>query len=419
MIKKFLWATLANFAVGPDAGLPSKVAPITTDRENGFRRDGSVDAGKLNYMFGEIGDKLQSVARGALRSGISSFTINGAVHGLEYLRDMRSFAGFISSAGNLRTVLANAHMSGHMNGATGGAVAYAEYPFSTYVNHTGPLGGVKGALFTYSASSHVVQSLDNETALTTAASSFVPVAATSYKDIAFNGDSDVYIVEGGSFIRGNSSGVWSKFAASGDVAAGRYVDSFLGPSASEGKTIVFAQDTIDKVGYISGSSFTGFTLTVNGGAGAPSTWGTRWFSRPVWDSENSRWIVQAGDLSQIAFGGIKWYAVTSGNEITPISAACSYVAGQGVAEVAPGCLAALVVHATGSGPLLVPEVILSFDGGVTWEHTGIRFSSKVASAAAFRDAGILKTDGTVIGATVSGSSEYLSVGPFGTLGAIV
>ncbi len=419
MIKKFLWATLANFAVGPDAGLPSKVAPITTDRENGFRRDGSVDAGKLNYMFGEIGDKLQSVARGALRSGISSFTINGGVYGLEYLRDMRSFAGFISSAGNLRTVLANAHMSGHMNGATGGAVAYAEYPFSTYVNHTGPLGGVKGALFTYSASSHVVQSLDNETALTTAASSFVPVAATSYKDIAFNGDSDVYIVEGGSFIRGNSLGVWSKFAASGDVAAGRYVDSFLGPSASEGKTIVFAQDTVDKVGYISGSSFTGFTLTVNGGAGAPSTWGTRWFSRPVWDSENSRWIVQAGDLSQIALGGIKWYAVTSEDEITPISAACSYVAGQGVAEVAPGCLAALVVHATGSGPLLVPEVILSFDGGVTWEHTGIRFSSKVASAAAFRDAGILKTDGTVIGATVSGSSEYLSVGPFGTLGAIV
>lgn len=419
MIKKFLWATLANFAVGPDAGLPSKVAPITTDRENGFRRDGSADAGKLNYMFGEIGDKLQSVARGALRSGISSFALNGAVHGLEYLRDMRSFAGFISSAGNLRTVLANAHMSGHTNGATGGAVAYATYPFSTYVNHTGPLGGVKGALFTYSGASHVVQSLDNETALTTAASSFVPVAATSYKDIAFDGVQNVYIVEGGSFIRGNSSGVWSQFAASGDVAAGRYVDGFLGPSASEGKVIIFAQDTIDKVGYIEGSSFTEFTLTVNGGAGSPSTWGARWFSRPVWDSENSRWIVQAGDLAQIAIGGIRWYAVTAEDEITPISDPCSYVAGQGVAEVAPGCLAALVAHATGSGPLLVPEIVLSFDGGATWEHTGIRFSSKVASAADFRDAGILKTDGTVLGATVSGSFEYLSAGPFGTLGAIV
>lgn len=419
MIKKFLWATLANFAVGPDVGSPTKVAPITTDRTNGFRRDGSADAGKINYLLGELGDKLQSVAYAATRSGISSFTINGGVHGLEILRDMRSFAGFISSAGNLRTVLANAHMSAHTNGATGGTVAFAKYPFSTYVNHTGPLGGVKGALFTYSGASHVVQSLDNETALTAAASSFVPVAAMSYKDIAFDGLQNVYIVEGGSFIRGNSSGVWSQFAASGDVAAGCYVNSFLGPSASSGKVILFAQHTVNKVGYISGSSFTDFALTVNGGAGAPSTWGTRWFSRPVWDSENSRWIVQAGDLAQIAFGGIRWYAVTAEDAITPISDPCSYVAGQGVAEVAPGCLAALVVHAAGSGPLLVPEVILSFDGGATWEHTGARFSAKVASAAAFRDAGVLKTDGRVIGATVAESFEYLSMGPFGTLGAII
>lgn len=417
MIRKFFWATLANFAVGPDTGSPTKVAPITTDRDNGFRRDGSADAGKINHIFGDIGDRLHKAAWQGVRSGVSSFTINGGVRGLGYLRDMRSWAGFISSAGNLRNVLANAHMSAHTNGATGGAVAFASYPFSTYVDHTGPLGGVKGILSTYSAVSHVVQVLDNETALTAATSSFVPVAATSYKDIAFDDIENVYIVEGGSFIRGNSSGVWSQFAASGNVAAGRYVDSFLGPSASAGKTILFANDTVDKVGYIGGSSFTEFDLTVLGGVGAPSTWGTRWFSRPVWDTLNSRWIVQAGDLSQIAFGGIKWYAVTSEDTITPISAACSYVVGQGVAEVSPGVIAALAVHATGNGPLLVPEVILSFDGGATWEHTGARFSNKAASAAAFRDAGQLKTDGKVIGATHD--NEYLSLGPWDSLGAMI
>jgi hypothetical protein len=413
MIKKFLWATLANFAVGPDAGLPSKVAPITTDRENGFRRDGSADAGKLNYLFNEVGDKLQKAAWIGAKTSRTSFTHHGSVVALERLPDIQSWAGFVDDgAGKMRALLGNNSISAHTSGVTGGTVTFTDYVYSTYVNHAGPLGA-KGALFVSSGTSTAMQLLDNDIARTSPPTSFVPVAATSLKDVAFDGADSVYIVEGASFIRGSAAGVWSQFAASGNVAAGHYSSALLGPSAGAGKTIIFASSGSNSIGYISGTSFTEQTIIVNGGAGLPGTWVTRWFSRPVWDSLNSRWIVQAGDASGMA--NIKWYAVTSEDTITPISSACNYLVGQGVAEVIPGVLAALAMSPT-AGLAMVPEIILSFDGGATWHRTGARMGAAAASAAAFRTAGRLKASANAIAATHAG--EYLVLGPWDSQGLI-
>lgn len=411
MWREFLWATLTNFALGPDAGSPTKVSP--TDRENGFRRDTSVDSGVINYLFSELGSRLQKAAWIGAKTSRTSFTQHGSVVSLERLPDIHSWAGFVDDgAGKMRAVLGNDSISAHTSGVTGGTVTFADYVYSTYVNHAGPLGA-KGALFISSGTSTAMQLLDNDIARTSPPTSFVPVAATSLKDVAFNGIDTVYIVEGASFVRGSSAGVWSAFAASGNVASGHYASSFLGPSAEVGKTLIFAGNTSDSIGYMSGTSFTEFALTVNGGAGLPSTWATRWFSRPVWDSLNSRWIVQAGDSSGMA--NVKWYAVTSEDEITPISSACNYLVGQGIAEVAPGIIAALAMSPS-AGLAMVPEVILTFDGGATWKRTGARFGAAAASAAAFRTNGRLKATANLIAATHGG--EYLALGPWDSPGLI-
>lgn len=411
MFRKFLWATLTNFATGLDTGSPTKLTP--PDRANGFRRDLSADAGVFNYLFNEVGDKLQEAAWIGAKTSRTSFTHHGSVVSLERLPDIQSWAGFVDDgAGKMRALLGNTSISAHTSGVTGGAVTFTDYVYSTYVNHAGPLGA-KGALFVSSGTSTAMQLLDNDIARTSPPTSFVPVAATSLKDVAFDGADSVYIVEGASFIRGSAAGVWSQFAASGNVASGHYSNAFLGPSAVSGKTIIFASSGSNSMGYISGASFAEQTIIVNGGAGLPGTWATRWFSRPVWDSLNSRWIVQAGDASGMA--NIKWYAVTAEDTITPISSACNYLVGQGVAEVIPGVLAALAMSPT-AGLAMVPEIILSFDGGATWYRTGARMGAAAASAAAFRTAGRLKASANAIAATHAG--EYLVLGPWDSQGLI-
>jgi hypothetical protein len=65
---------------------------------------------------------------------------------------------------------------------------------------------------------------------------------------------------------------------------------------------------------------------------------------------------------------------------------------------------------------MVPEIILSFDGGATWYRTGARMGAAAASAAAFRTAGRLKASANAIAATHAG--EYLVLGPWDSQGLI-
>lgn len=429
MKKFFKWALNSVFPTPTGLALwegqPNKVEPSSTEKSDGFRPDGGVDAPRINYLFSDLYDRQYDQSFAGFSSCQSKLTdITNPPGCAVFGRDSGVWYSMHKDTGstNIMTVRSNGNQSSSRSGVNfSGVNAHAYMAYGDWV-HGSVIGAVGGVAFFGKRNS--VNTLwylpDNkffDTPLVTAG-----MTADTYKDLKWNGlttvgQAQLYVL-GANRLARLTNNAWTDIG----YPTTSFQDSLLGIRSDTGAGLAIHSTGSNLAlrivaGLTGASGRSEVTINMNGDA-LPSTWATPFVGRPVWDSINGRWVCCMGDAASGTYSIYMRYSTDNGQTWQRLGGVRDFAIGN-LYELASGILIGMAYPfdfrptATLLGTKQ-PKVLISFDSGLTWRQTGIEFGNVVSAVSTFRtDCGLAVGNGYIC--AWSGVGEFLAAGPLGEL----